>query len=94
MEDFDNFNNAIHQLLKNPLVNTSVTPNSAGGVTATNRQGGESTNQLGNPAFDTADFNDEPGSAGNLRVDYVLPSINLEIVDNAVFKTPLQTEAI
>ena len=83
--DGDNFNNAIHQLLKNPLVNTSVTPNSAGGVTATNRQGGESANQLGNPAFDTADFNDEPGSAGNLRVDYVLPSINLEIVDNAVF---------
>ncbi|MCL2924771.1 MAG: phytase, partial [Trichodesmium sp. MAG_R04] len=83
--DGDNLNNAIHQLLRNPLVNTSVTPNSAGGVTATNRQGGESANQLGNPAFDTADFNDEPGSAGNLRVDYVLPSINLEIVDNAVF---------
>ncbi|MGD1701440.1 phytase [Dapis sp. BLCC M229] len=83
--DGDSFDNAINQLLENPLVNTSVTPGSAGGVDATNRQGGESANQLGNPAFDTADFNDAPGTSGNLRVDYVLPSIDREIVDNAVF---------
>ncbi|NEQ36384.1 MAG: phytase [Okeania sp. SIO3I5] len=83
--DGDSFNNAINQLLENPLVNTSITPGSAGGVEATNRQGGESANQLGNPAFDTADFNDAPGSSGNLRVDYVLPSIDQEIVNTAVF---------
>ncbi len=83
--DGDSFNNAINQLLENPLVNTSITPGSAGGVAATNRQGGESANQLGNPAFDTADFNDAPGSSGNLRVDYVLPSIDREILDTAVF---------
>ncbi|MGD1804938.1 phytase [Dapis sp. BLCC M126] len=83
--DGDSFNNAINQLLENPLVNTSITPGSLGGVDATNRQGGESANQLGNPAFDTADFNDEPGNSGNLRVDYVLPSIDREIVETAVF---------
>ena len=83
--DGNSVNNAINQLLRNPLVNTSVTPDSAGAVTATNRQGGESANQLGNPAFDTADFNDAPGTSGNLRVDYVLPSIDREIVDTAVF---------
>ncbi|MGK7922689.1 MAG: phytase [Trichodesmium sp.] len=83
--DGDSFDNAINQLLENPLVNTSVTPASEGGVDATNRQGGESANHSGNPAFDTADFNDAPGTSGNLRVDYVLPSIDQEIVDAAVF---------
>ncbi|WP_161564529.1 phytase [Okeania hirsuta] len=83
--DGDSFNNAINQLLENPLVNTSVTPGSNGGIDATNRQGEESANHGGNPAFDTADFNDAPGTSGNLRVDYVLPSIDQEIVDAAVF---------
>ncbi|MDJ0552975.1 MAG: phytase [Microcoleaceae cyanobacterium MO_207.B10] len=83
--DGDSFNNAINQLLENPLVNTSVTPDSAGGVDATNRQGGESANHSGDPRFDTADFNDAEGTSGNLRVDYVLPSIDQEIVDAAVF---------
>ncbi|WP_094678099.1 phytase [Hydrocoleum sp. CS-953] len=83
--DGDSFNNAIDQLLENPLVNTSVIPDSVGGVAATNRQGGESANHLGDPAFDTADFNDATGTSGNLRVDYVLPSENQEIVDAAVF---------
>ncbi|NEP75234.1 MAG: phytase [Okeania sp. SIO2G4] len=83
--DGDSFNNTINQLLENPLVNTSVIPGSNGGIDATNRQGGESANHGGNPAFDTADFNDAPGTSGNLRVDYVLPSIDQEIVDAAVF---------
>ncbi|NEN88413.1 MAG: phytase [Okeania sp. SIO3H1] len=83
--DGDSFNNAINQLLENPLVNTSVTPGSNGGIDATNRQGGESANHGGNPAFDTADFNDAEGTSGNLQVDYVLPSIDQEIVDAAVF---------
>ena len=83
--DGDSVGNAINQLLENPLVNTSVTPASEGGVDATNRQGGVNENHAGNSAFDTADFNDAEGSSGNLRVDYVLPSENQEIVDTAVF---------
>ena len=37
----------------------------------------------GDPAFDTADFGDE--DPGNLRVDYVLPSDNLDIIDAGIF---------
>jgi 3-phytase/alkaline phosphatase D len=81
--DGDSTDQAILQLLDNPLVNTSVTPDSDGGVDAANRQGGANTNHLGDPRFDTADFAD--GTPGNLRVDYVLPSQNLEITDAGVF---------
>ncbi|MEM9490260.1 MAG: endonuclease/exonuclease/phosphatase family protein, partial [Myxococcota bacterium] len=41
---------------------------------------------LGSPAEDTSDFGDS--SPGNLRVDYVLPSRNLSIVQSAVFWPP------
>ncbi len=39
--------------------------------------------QIGNPAFDTADWSDE--GPGNLRVSYVLPSANLNVIDAGVF---------
>lgn len=84
--DGDSTNNAILQILDNPLVNTSVTPSSEGGIDATSRQGGTNDSHLGDPAFDTADFADT--TPGNLRVDYVLPSVNLDIKDAAVFWTP------
>ncbi len=83
--DGDSKDNAILQLLDNPQINTSVTPSSEGGVDATDRQGGVNESHTGNPAFDTADFNDE--TSGNLRVDYVLPSRNLNIEDAGVFWT-------
>ncbi len=83
--DGDSRDNAILQLLDNPLINTSVTPSSQGGIDAANRQGGVNESHTGNPAFDTADFNDE--TSGNLRVDYVLPSENLKIEDAGVFWT-------
>ncbi|ACB52843.1 phytase [Crocosphaera subtropica ATCC 51142] len=81
--DGDSVNNAINQLLDNPYINTSVTPESEGGVDASNRQGGVNDNHIGDPKFDTADFNDN--NPGNLRVDYVLPSENLEIKETGVF---------
>lgn len=83
--DGDSTDNAIWQLLDHPLVNTSVTPSSEGGVAASIRQNQINDTHIGNPAFDTGDFNDE--SPGNLRVDYVLPSNNLEITDAGVFWT-------
>lgn len=97
--DGDSTDNAILQLLDNPLlarslaeetsagslVNTSITPSSEGGVAASIRQNEINDTHIGNPAFDTADFNDE--SPGNLRVDYVLPSQDLEITDAGVFWT-------
>ncbi len=81
--DGDSFPGAIAQLLNNPDINISVTPSSNGGVDAAIGQGGVNATQTGNPAFDTADFNDN--GAGNLRVDYALPSTNLEIKDASVF---------
>ena len=83
--DGDSTDNAILQLLDNPLVNTSITPSSEGGVAASIRQNEINDLHISNPAFDTADFNDE--SPGNLRVDYVLPSDNLEITKAGVFWT-------
>ncbi len=87
--DGDSIPGAIQQLLDNPLVNTSVTPDSEGAVDATERQGLNNLDHEGNPAFDTADFAEENfGGPGNLRVDYVLPSQNLEITEAAVFWPP------
>ena len=81
--DGDSTQDAILQLLDNPLFNTSVIPSSEGGPDAAQRQGGINDTHQGNPAFDTADFADT--SPGNLRADYVLPSQNLEITEAAVF---------
>ena len=81
--DGDSTPGAIQQLLNNSFVNISATPASVGGEDAAIRQGGANLNHLGDPSLDTADFND--AGAGNLRVDYVLPSANLEITDTAVF---------
>jgi myo-inositol-hexaphosphate 3-phosphohydrolase len=83
--DGDSTNNAILQILDNSLVNASETPDSAGGPEQAVLDGGNNLNHEGNPAFDTADFGDAGTSAGNLRVDYVLPSNNLEITNAAVF---------
>ncbi|WP_013334554.1 endonuclease/exonuclease/phosphatase family protein [Gloeothece verrucosa] len=73
--DGDSSFGAINQLVDNPLINTSFTPGSLGGVQYTDRN----PNQIGNPFYDTAAF------TGGLRVDYVLPSTNLQILDGLVF---------
>jgi hypothetical protein len=81
--DGDSVPGAAQLLLEHPRVNTSVTPSSDGAVDAAARQGGANLTHRGDPAFDTADFADS--APGNLRVDYVLPSRPLRIVDAAVF---------
>ncbi len=80
--DGDSFDGAINQLLDHPRVNTTRTPSSAGAVEATALQGGINLEHLGDPQFDTADFAEPPG---NIRVDYVLPSMSLRILDSGVF---------
>jgi 3-phytase len=81
--DGDSVPGAAQLLLEHPRVNTSVTPASEGAVEASERQGGANLSHRGDPALDTADFADS--APGNLRVDYVLPSRPLRIVDAAVF---------
>jgi len=81
--DGDSVPGAIQQLTEHPLVNTSVTPDSAGAVEATALQGRINLTHRSDPRFDTADFSDS--APGNLRADYVLPRKNLKIVDAGVF---------
>jgi predicted extracellular nuclease len=81
--DGDSTANPAGKLLASPQVNTAITPVSRGGADAALRQGGSNLAHLGGADFDSADFAD--GSPGNLRVDYVLPSLGLGIVNAGVF---------
>jgi hypothetical protein len=84
--DGDSIDGSAQLLLEHPLVNAGNTPTSNGGPQQSLLQGQQNATHLGNPAFDTADFADNPPfNPGNLRVDYVLPSKNIRIVDSAVF---------
>ncbi|MFF7448028.1 MULTISPECIES: hypothetical protein [unclassified Streptomyces] len=58
-------------------------PAGEGGVEAARLQGGANVSHVGDPAYDTSDFNDT--APGNLRVDHVLPSRGLQPLDNGVF---------
>lgn len=76
---------AIQQVLEAPRVQDPL-PRSAGAVEQARLQGGANDSHLGDPALDTADFSDQPPfGPGNLRVDYVLPSRGLRVLDAAVF---------
>jgi 3-phytase len=76
-------NDAIRTLLAHPRVNSSFVPSSAGAPEAAAEQGGANATQHGEPRHDTADFNDRV--AGNLRVDYLLPSKDLRVSGGGVF---------
>lgn len=82
-KDGDSSNKAILQLLEHPLVNTACEPKSKGGQEASANQGGINAEHKGNPATDTADFNDT--YTGNLRIDYVLPSSTLKVTGCGVY---------
>ena len=84
--DGDSYASAINQLLNATLVNTQFTPESAGGTQAAtdpHNNGTANASQAGDPKFDTADFSDS--APGNLRVDYMLPSANMNIEGGGVF---------
>ena len=89
--DGDSIPGSIQQLLDHPLINTKVTPSSAGASQQALLQGGANTTHRSDPAFDTADFADS--APGNLRADYVLPMKNIQIVDTAVF-WPVNTDPL
>lgn len=81
--DGDSSGGAINRLLAHPRVQDSPVPASPGGAEQAQLQGGPNLAHRGDPAHDTADFGE--GGAGNLRVDYVLPSRELPIVAGGVF---------
>ena len=81
--DGDSLLNSIQQLLNHPKINNTCTPSSKGARQATLIQGQANLAHQGDPATDTSDFSDE--STGNLRLDYVLPSKNLEVRSCGVY---------
>jgi len=82
-KDGEGSQGAINALLSDPRVR-DVRPSSLGAVAASARQGGPNKLHLSDPAFDTVDW-DEARTPGNMRVDYVLPSANLDISGAGVF---------
>lgn len=88
--DGDSVDAAIHQLLDNPRIRDPK-PTSAGAVEAAALQGGANLTHEGDPKYDTADFADT--APGNLRADYVLPSLTLVPVDAGVF-WPVQADPL
>jgi hypothetical protein len=68
---------AIAGLLADPRLSDPA-PSSAGGAAAAG------PGHRGDPELDTADWREE-GGPGNLRVDYVLPSVELEVTGSGVF---------
>jgi hypothetical protein len=75
--------NAILQLLDHPRVDSDCQPRSDGAVQASRQQGQANDSHRGDPAMDTADFSD--ARVGNMRADYVLPSVGMELIDCGVF---------
>jgi len=79
---------AARQVTQHPFVRDPL-PASEGAVQASAGQGGANEGHAGDPAYDTADFSDSfASSPGNLRVDYVLPSRPLRVLDAGVFWPP------
>ena len=77
--DGDGIKAAITGLLGDPRLQDPK-PASEGGQAAADEA------HRGNPALDTVDWpGEEPGDPGNLRVDYVLPSADLEVVGAGVY---------
>jgi 3-phytase/alkaline phosphatase D len=75
---------AMQQLLDHPLINSGFPPASQGAAEASFVQGGINAKHKGDPATDTADFQDR--TVGNLRLDYVLPSVaGLKVEGAGVF---------
>ena len=80
--DGDSHPNAIDQLLENPSVQADFIPESTGGAYWATQQGGVNSKHVGNSLHDTGDFSDQ--RVGNMRIDYVLPSRNLNVVASGV----------
>lgn len=80
--DGDSVAGAIQQLLEHPRIDASLVPRSEGAIESSLRRKGLNLQHQGDPAHDTSEFSD---AAGNLRVDYVLPSRQLLPIAAGVF---------
>ncbi len=83
--DGDSVRGAIAQLLDHPRVGEDPAPRSDGAVEQARLQWAANSTHRGDPGLDTADFDDDDSGPGNLRVDYVLPSVELRTDGSGVF---------
>lgn len=81
--DGEALSGSIDWFTENPYIDDSCVPASRGGVEAAEREGGLNRHQHGDPANDTADFDDE--HSGNLRVDYLLTSRRVKVTACGVY---------
>ncbi len=79
---------AIVDVLQHRLVSQFPPPRSRGASLASGQQAGMNQQHRSEPDTDTADFNDQ--SVGNLRVDYVLPSIHFTVAASGVYWPALE----
>jgi endonuclease/exonuclease/phosphatase family metal-dependent hydrolase len=80
--DGEGRHDALISLLEHPRVLRYATPTSTGAVQAAQSTGGANATHRGNPAHDTGDFGPR---VGNMRLDYVLPSVGLPVAGSGVF---------
>lgn len=73
---------AIQQLLEHPQIQDPLPRGSGGGAEAAARVGEANLEHRGDPDQDTSSFSPR---VGNLRVDYALPSRNVEVVGSGVY---------
>ncbi len=81
--DGDSLGDAISDLIGHARVAGESIPASEGASEQAELQGGVNADHMGPASADTADFRDT--DVGNLRLDYVLPSNDMEILDSQVF---------
>ena len=81
--DGDGVRSAIRKLLDHPRLARAGIPASEGAKAAAEQQRGINLQHVGDPSYDTADFQDR--TSGNLRCDYVLPSLPWAVVEQGVF---------
>lgn len=75
----------ITELLEHPRVLRMTTPRSDGAVEAAAAEGGANAAHRGAAAHDTGSFGPR---VGNLRIDYVLPSVGQRVTGSGVFWPP------
>lgn len=78
-DDGDGYPGAIAQLLQHPRIDDTRIPRSTG---ASQRATAHGVARRGDTSTHTGDFGPK---AGTLRLDYLLPSKGIEVIDNAVF---------
>ena len=89
--DGDSTDRAVNQLIDHPLINSTTIPVSEGGPQQSRRQAGANRQHQGNPAHDTSDFDDN--RVGNLRLDYLLPSRSLKVINGGVYWPRVDSKA-